>query len=73
MSNTNDKNERTLLREWQQKATQKRTLHLEAYYHYSRINTAMGISIIILSALTGGAGLGTFHLENVPITVITEA
>ena len=70
MSTQNDHNERTLLREWQQKASKRRTLHLEAYYHYSRINTAMGITIIILSALTGGTGLGTFHLENVPIAVI---
>lgn len=70
MDTTQEKNDRNLLRDWQQKAIAKRKLHMEAYYHYSRINTAMGITIIILSALTGGTGLGTFHLDNVPIAVI---
>ena len=66
----NDINERNLLRDWQQKAIAKRKLHMDAYYHYSRINTAMGITTIILSAITGGTGLGTFHLDNVPMAVI---
>ena len=63
-------NNRNLLLEWQEKITCKRKLHLDAYYHYSKINTAIGIAIIILSSLTGAAGLGTFHLKNIPIPII---
>ena len=61
---------RNLLFEWQEKASQKRITHLDAYYHYSKINTAVGITIIILSALTGSAGLSTFHIDSVPIPII---